>query len=367
MMNSTLHFANPKAQFETHRTEIEAAIQRVCEAGIYVHGPVHEAFEEEFARYIGVSHALGVANGTDALVLALLALDISEGSRVLVPSHTAAPTVSAIRQVGAIPVFLDVDENSYVITPDAVEAALTDDIKAIVAVHLYGCPVDVISLRSIAEGNGIALIEDCAQAAGARIGNKLVGSIGHAGCFSFFPTKNLGAIGDGGMVTVNDATLADRIRRKRLYGWSPERICMENGFNSRLDELQAAILRVKLPRVDEANIRRRDVARLYREGLSDLPVSLPTEGSSYHVYHLFVIAADDRATLLKALERAGIVAGIHYPVPNHLHPAYRRYCVRPLPATERLVERILSLPIYPELAMEDVERVISVIRAHYTS
>lgn len=365
-MTRLLHFANPKAQLETHRAAIEAAIRQVLETGIYIQGPAHQAFEETFAKYVGVSHAIGVANGTDALVLAMLALGVGNDDRVLVPSHTATATVSAIRQAGAIPVMLDVDERSYVMTPGSVEAALTPDIKAIVVVHLYGRPADAITLRAIVEQAGVVLIEDCAQAAGARIGNRLVGSFGHAGCFSFYPTKNLGAIGDGGMVTVNDDAVASRVRRLRGYGWSAERICMENGFNSRLDELQAAVLAAKLPALDADNARRRDIVFRYRGGLHDLPVDLPDEvPNGYHVYHLFVIAVDDRAALLDCLNQAGIVAGIHYPVPNHLHPAYRPYARGPLPSTERLAERILSLPIYPELTMANVDRVISVIRGHY--
>lgn len=365
-MTNLLHFANPKAQFETHRAAIEAALRQVLETGIYIQGPAHQAFEKAFAEYVGVSHAIGVASGTDALVLAMRALGVGNGDRVLVPSHTATPTVSAIRQAGAIPVFLDVDERSYVITPDAVEAALTPNIKAVVAVHLYGRPADVITLRIIAERAGVVLIEDCAQAAGARVGNRLVGSIGHAGCFSFYPTKNLAAIGDGGMVTVNDDAIAVRVRRLRGYGWSAERICMENGFNSRLDELQAGILAAKLPTLDADNVRRRDIAVRYRDGLHNLPVELPDETpDGYHVYHLFVIAVDDRTALLERLKRDGIIAGIHYPVPNHLHPAYCPFSDRLLGSTERLAKRILSLPIYPELAVADVNRVISVIRAHY--
>ena len=365
-MNQPLCFANPKAQFETHRGAIEAAIRQVLETGTYIQGPAHEAFEREFAKYIGVSHAIGVANGTDALVIAMRALGIASGDRVLVPSHTASPTVSAVRQVGAIPVFLDVEEGSYVITPSAVEVSLASDIKAVIAVHLYGRPVDVISMRALVDRAGVLLIEDCAQAAGAQIGNRLVGSIGHAGCFSFFPTKNLGAIGDGGMITVNDSDTASRVRRLRNFGWSADRTCTEDGFNSRLDELQAAVLAAKLPTLDVSNRRRRDIAIRYRNGLQDLEIGLPHDiAEGYHVYHLFVIAVDDRENLLESLKKEGVVAGIHYPVPNHLHPAFAPFSDCPLRSTERVARRVVSLPIYPELSTADVERVVSVIRAHY--
>lgn len=265
-----------------------------------------------------------------------------------------------------MPVFLDVDEGSYVITPDAVERALSGNIKAVIAVHLYGRPADAVSLRAIADRAGVLLIEDCAQAAGARIGNRSVGSIGHAGCFSFFPTKNLGAVGDGGMVTVNDREIADRVRRLRNFGWSADRICMEDGLNSRLDELQAAVLAAKLPTLDACNRRRRDIAFRYRDALHGLPIDLPEDtADGGHVYHLFVIAVDDRAMLLERLKREGVVAGIHYPVPNHRHPAFAPFSLRPLERTERLAARVISLPIYPELEWTDVERIISVIRAHY--
>ena len=365
-MTAPLHFANPKAQFDAQRADIEAAVQRVFEAGTYIQGPAHEAFEKAFAEYVRVSHAIGVANGTDALVIAMRALGIGTDDRVLVPSHTASPTVSAIRQAGAIPVFLDVDERSYVISADDVEAALTKHIKAVIAVHLYGRPADVIELRTLADKAGVILIEDCAQAAGARIDGRPVGSIGHAGCFSFFPTKNLGAIGDGGMITVNDGEAASRMRRLRTFGWSKDRVCVEEGFNSRLDELQAAILAVKLPHLDRSNERRRYLARRYHAGLQGLPLDLPESlENPYHVYHLYVIAVDDRAELMARLKAEDILTGIHYPIPNHLHPANKRFAHDSLWRTERLARRVLSLPIYPELSDSDVDRVIAVIRAHY--
>jgi dTDP-4-amino-4,6-dideoxygalactose transaminase len=365
-MTLPLYFANPKAQFDGQRADIEAAVQRVFEGGTYIQGPAHEAFERAFADYVGVPHAIGVANGTDALVIAMLALGIRHDDRVLVPSHTASPTVSAIRQVGAVPKFLDVDERSYVITVETVKAALSENVKAVIPVHLYGRPADVVGLRAMADEVGIVVIEDCAQAAGARIGTRQVGSIGHAGCFSFFPTKNLGAIGDGGMITVSEAEAASRLRRLRTFGWSKDRVCVEDGFNSRLDELQAAILGVKLPELDRSNERRRDIARRYHAGLRDLPLDLPENPEElYHVYHLFVIAVDDRAELMARLNAEGIVAGIHYPIPNHLHPAHRPFVHGALDRTERLAKRVLSLPMYPELTPADVDRVITVIRTHY--
>jgi dTDP-4-amino-4,6-dideoxygalactose transaminase len=365
-MTAPLHYANPKAQFETQRTEIEAAVQRVLEAGTYIHGPAHEAFERAFAEYVGVPHAIGVGNGTDALVIAMCAMGIRPDDRVLVPSHTASPTVSAVKQVGAVPVFLDVDERSYVITVHDVEAALRQNIKAVIAVHLYGRPAEVVELRTLADKAGVVLIEDCAQASGARIGSRRVGSIGHAGCFSFFPTKNLGAIGDGGMITVNDGEAASRMRRLRTFGWSKDRVCVEEGFNSRLDELQAAILEVKLPRLDRSNERRRHIARRYHAGLQGLPLDLPERlDEPYHVYHLFVIAVNDRPELMGRLKAEGIFTGIHYPIPNHLHPANKRFASDSLSRTERLTRRVLSLPMYPELSDSDADRVIAVIRAHY--
>ena len=357
--------ANPAAQFRSHRADIEAAINRVLNGDVYIQGPAHDAFEKNFAAYLGTGHAVGVGNGTDALVLALLATGVGNGNRVVVPSHTAPATISAVRRVGAIPVFVDVDPRTYTIPLAAAEAAMPGA-KAIILVHLYGYPADGVAFRELAEAQGAVLIEDCAQAAGADLNGRRLGTIGHIGCFSFFPTKNLGAIGDGGAVVTNDDGLAARLRQLRTYGWNDERLCQIDGMNSRLDEIQAAILNVKLPFLDRDNQRRRQIALRYCAGLRDLPLQLPVENpAGHHVYHLFVIALDERDALRSHLRIAGVAAGIHYTPPNHHHLAFSRFAASPLTETELLAGRILSLPIYPELTDGDVDLVIAAIAAFF--
>jgi dTDP-4-amino-4,6-dideoxygalactose transaminase len=367
MIVKSLGFANPAAQFQAHREAIDAAIAQVLEGGVYVEGPAHAAFEKQFASYLGARHVVGVGNGTDALVLALLASGITSGNRVIVPSHTAPATISAVRRIGAVPVFVDVDPSSFVLSVAAVEAALADA-KAIVLVHLYGYPADASAMRALADGRGIVLIEDCAQAAGADLNGKRLGTMGHTGCFSFFPTKNLGAIGDGGAVATNDDGIAARLRMLRTYGWDEQRVCMMDGMNSRLDELQAAILSAKLPFLDRDNERRRAIAARYREGLRHLPLQMQAENvAGHHAYHLFVIVTKGRDALRSHLQKDGVEAGIHYSPPNHRHPAFEAFSSRPLPETESLADRVLSLPIYPELADEEVDRVLASVRRHFAS
>lgn len=365
MSVKTLGFANPAAQYQSHRAAIDEAIRTVLAGDIYIQGPAHEAFERDFARFLGARHVVGVANGTDALALALLASGVEPGDKVVVPSHTAAATITAVLMADARPVFVDVDPGSYVMQKDAVEAAI-GEAKAVILVHLYGCPADAEALAALARSSGTVLIEDCAQATGARINGRRAGTIGNAGCFSFFPTKNLGAIGDGGAVVTDDDALAERLRALRTYGWDEERLCRSVGWNSRLDEIQAAVLNAKLGALDADNNRRRTIAARYREGLDGLPLALPEESRhGDHVYHLFVVALDERDALRAHLSSNGIIAGIHYPVPNHLHPAFVPYSPGSLPETERLAARILSLPMYPELTDDDVNRVVAAVRSFF--
>lgn len=363
---SVLHFANPLSQFQRQRADIEAAIKAVLERGVYIQGPEHDAFETRFSAFLGTRHAVGVGNGTDALVLALMASGIGQNDRVAVPSHTAPATVSAVRRIGAIPVFVDVDPSTYTMPLDLVEA-VADTVKAIILVHLYGYPADAKAFRELADAREIVLIEDCAQSAGGFSGGERLGAIGHIGCFSFFPTKNLGAIGDGGAVVTNSDDIAIKLRRLRTYGWDSDRVCLVDGMNSRLDEIQAAILNVKLPSLDKDNELRRRIAARYVDELSDLPLQLPVDASSgQHVYHLFVVAMDERDRLRSHLLKDGVAAGIHYALPSHLHPAFRPFATDPLPVTENLVQRILTLPIYPELSEDDVGTVISSIRSFFS-
>lgn len=363
-----LNFADPRAQLTSYRREIEAAVRKVLDGNAYIQGPAHDAFEAEFAGFLGARHVRGVASGTDALVLALLACGIQRDEKVIVPSHTAAATISALRIVGAVPSFVDIDPDSYLTSSIAIEEAIDRRTKAIIAVHLYGNMIDAVALRRMADEKGLILIEDCAQATGATWDGARVGSIGHAGCFSFFPTKNLGAIGDGGAIATSDREIADRISQLRTYGWNDQRICVADGINSRLDELQAAILSAKLPGLDADNEKRRTIAARYSKALADLPIALPCDnGAGKHVYHLYVISLDRRNALRDHLKSRGIAAGIHYPVPNHLHPVFKQFVSSPLPKTEQVADRILSLPIYPELSDAQADTVIDAIRSFFLS
>lgn len=365
-MAELLRFADPGAQTAAHRAAIDAATDMVLRRGTYIQGPLHDEFERRFAEYIGARHAVGVANGTDAIRLALTACDIGPGDDVLVPSHTATATVSAVRQAGAEPVFVDVDERSYVIGVESLAGAVGPKTRAIVGVHLYGCPLEAESVRRFCDEHNLVFVEDCAQAVGGRRRGRHVGTYGHIATFSFYPTKNLGAVGDAGAVTTDSSELAGRLTRLRCYGWSADRVSQEDGINSRLDELQAAILLAKLPDLDAHNQRRREIAERYRRGLAGLPLQLPTapEGSE-HVYHLFVVALDDRDALQAHLLKDGIMTAIHYEVPNHLHPSFRHCRSTCLSVTEAIVGRILSLPMYPELSDASVNRVCSSIRSFF--
>jgi dTDP-4-amino-4,6-dideoxygalactose transaminase len=357
--------SNPLAQYQSHKEEILEAIERVLEGGNYIFGPEVEKFEKSFAAYCGAAYAVGVNSGTDALNLALRALDIRPGDQVITVSHTALATVAAIIASGATPVLVDIEPEYYTMDPQCLRRAITSKTKAVIPVHLYGQPADMGAIMKIAREHGLFVIEDCAQAAGAIYNGMRVGSIGDAGCFSFYPTKNLGAIGDGGMVVTRNASLAERIRRLRQYGWDEKRTTEEPGFNSRLDEIQAAILNVKLKSLDEDNARRREIALIYHEGLAGLPIVLPRERpDTVHVYHLYVIASNERNRLKARLAEGGVFAGVHYPIPGHLHDGYDRLCELPheeFPVTKSTLGNILSLPMYPELTPIETAQVISLV------
>lgn len=362
----TIPQSNPKAAYESYRAEIDAAIRRVLDSGWYILGSEVEAFERGLAEYCGVPHAIGVGSGTEALHLALKALDIQCGDEVITVSHTAVATVSAIEMAGARPVLVDVHPQSYTLDPAALESALTARTRAIIPVHLYGQAADLAPILEIARRRGIRVIEDCAQAHGALYQGRRTGSWGDLGCFSFYPTKNLGAIGDGGMIVTQDPELAERVRLLRQYGWRERYQSSIPGWNSRLDELQAAILRIKLAHLDEDNARRRRWAALYGELLHAGPVALPAElPYGRHVYHLYVVRSRRRDELKRFLAGRGIQTAIHYPVPIHLQPAYRNLGYPPgsLPVTEQLAQEILSLPMYPELTQGEIEAVAEGIRA----
>jgi dTDP-4-amino-4,6-dideoxygalactose transaminase len=362
--------SNPRAGYLALKPAIDAAIQRVLDSPAYVLGPEVAAFEEAFARYLGACHAIGVNSGTDALHLALRALGIGPGDEVIAPSHTAVATVAAIEMSGASAVLVDIEAPWRTLDPVAAAAAIGPRTRAVIAVHLYGQPADLDGLGALCRAHRLALIEDCAQAAGARWRAARVGTVGVAAAFSFYPTKNLGAIGDGGMVVTGDAALAGRVRQLRQYGWDEFRCSIVPGCNSRLDPLQAAVLQVKLPLLDDGNARRRALAARYAAGLTGLPVQLPAERpGSTHAWHLYVIELPDKAmrdALLGHLRRLGIIAGIHYPVGAHAQPAYAgRLRTGPLPVTERLTATILTLPLYPELGEAAEDRVIAAVRGFF--
>lgn len=363
--------ASPAAQYLAHKVAIQAAILRVLEGESYILGREVSAFESAFAAYCdpGLTlQAVGVNSGTDALTLAMRALGIGTGDEVVTVSHTAVATVSAIIAVGATPVLVDVDPLTYTLDPASLDPAITSRTKAIIAVHLYGQAADMDAINDIARRHSVAVIEDCAQATGGVYRGKRVGSLGDVACFSFYPTKNLGAIGDAGMVVTADAELAEKVRCLRQYGWNNARQTRMVGFNSRLDELQAAILSVKLPFLDAENGCRARHAAAYNDGLSCLSLSVPAvRPDTQHVYHLYVIACDGRDALKANLVEANVMAGIHYPVPIHRQGGYAERVVLPaegLPITDCLAGRILSLPIYPELNEAEVSTVIAAIRSH---
>ena len=364
---------DPKASYLAHREEIDSAIQRVLDSGKYILGQEVEHFEQEFAAYIGISHAIGVGNGTDALELSLRACGAEPSDLVFTVSHTAVATVAAIELAGATPVLVDIDPTTYTMDPNSLEDALsrhhTGTPKAVIPVHLYGHPADMPSISKIAERHGLYLIEDCAQSHGATLDGRMTGTWGDIAAFSFYPTKNLGALGDGGMVVTRDTELAKRIRLLQQYGWRERYISDIPGRNSRLDELQAAILRVKLQYLDKDNKRRQSLALIYDELLANTGLTLPEVCSGMnHVYHQYVVRLPQRDALQNYLQNAGIGTNIHYPVPIHLQPAYRDRLpfVTPLTLTEQVARQILSLPMFPQLSDEQIRRVSERIR-HFFS
>jgi dTDP-4-amino-4,6-dideoxygalactose transaminase len=357
--------ANPGATYTAYQAEIDAAIQRVLSNGWYILGKEVEAFESEFAIFCEVNHAVGVANGTDAIELALRALDIGVGDEVITTGHTAVATVAAVELAGAVPVLVDIEPEFYTLDPMAVEQAITSHTKAIIAVHLYGMPANLTALQKIAEDHHLYLIEDCAQAHGARYQGSRVGSIGVIGTFSFYPTKNLGAFGDGGAVVTQDKSLYERMKALRQYGWRSRYISDATGMNSRLDELQAAILRVKLRYLENDNQKRRDLAHIYDEALNSSSLLRPAvRQGTEHVYHLYVVQVEEREILIQKLREHSVGTGIHYPQPIHRQPAYHgrvRTVPEDLPALMSVTPKILSLPLYPELSVDDVHYVAKTI------
>lgn len=338
----------------------------VLERSSFIGGPYLDVFEEQWAEYCEVEHAVGVANGTDALRLTLEALGVGPGDEVIVPTNTFIATAAAVATVGATPVFVDVDPKTLLLTPQHVADAVTQRTAAVIPVHLYGQPVDMPAIVEVARRAGIAVIEDAAQAHGARWKGQRAGSFGDAACFSFYPGKNLGALGDGGAVVTNDAPLAERVRQLSNHGRGPDRYLHQVvGGNSRLDGLQAGILTLKLRRLDAWNEARRTAANAYRNLLSGLPVDLTEQRpEAESVFHLFVVQAPGRDELMNALAAAEIGAGLHYPVPCHLQPAFAGPTQPRLPVAEDAARRILSLPMFPHITENQIESTVNAIERH---
>ena len=362
--------SDPRAGILALRSRIEIAIIQAIESGTYILGPEVQGFEQEFSAFVGVSHGVGVASGTDALILCLRALGVGAGDYVVAVSHTAVATVAAIELAGARPLLVDIEPGTGTMSPRALADVLARPpgrIAAVMPVHLYGQPADLTAIEPAVKLAGAALVEDAAQAHGALLGARTVGSIGRLAAFSFYPTKNLAAIGDGGMVVTGDDALAERLRALRQYGWRSRYVSDIAGVNSRLDEIQAAILRVRLTMLEAENQRRREIAAIYDSGLAGLPLQLPARRSdATHVFHQYVVRTPHREALQRALRERGIGTNIHYPVPVHLQPAYRgRVAIGPsgLAETERAAREVLSLPMFPQLTEEQVSRVISGVRA----
>jgi len=359
--------ASPVATYTHRKNEIDAAVKRVLEGGWYILGSEVEAFTQEFAAWHELHTVVGVGNGTDAIELMLRALDIGGGDEVITTPHTATATVSAIEHAGATPVLVDIEANGFNIDPIQVEKAITPRTKVIMPVHLYGVPANLDALGDIAARYQVTLLEDCAQAHGARYHGKRVGTFGKLSSFSFYPTKNLGAFGDGGAVGTMDAALGERVRSLAQYGWRQRYISDEPGLNSRLDELQAAILRVKLRDLEADNARRRQIAACYQDALREVVTVPAIPDDCEPVFHLYVIRTPQRDALAKYLKERGIGTAIHYPVPLHLQPAYRGRLgdTGSFPQVEQVMGDILSLPLYPELTDEQVNQVIEAIHSFF--
>jgi dTDP-4-amino-4,6-dideoxygalactose transaminase len=344
------------------RDDVDAAIARVLDGSRFVLGAEVEAFEDAFARYCGAEHAVGVASGTDALALALEAVGVGPGDEVVTAANTCVPTVAAIECAGATPVLADVDASSFTLDPKRVADVLTPRTRALVPVHLYGRCADMEPILDFAREHGLEIVEDAAQAHGAEYGGRRAGTLGRAAAFSFYPTKNLGAFGDGGAVVTTDRDVAAQVRLLRMYGEDRRYHSVRSGRNSRLDELQAAILGAQLPHLDAWTARRREIAARYDDALAGSAVQGPGAADG-HAYHLYVVRSRERDRLRELLEAAGVGTLVHYPVPVHLQPAYRGLAPEgSLPVSETLSQEVLSLPLYPELEDAEVDAVVAAVR-----
>jgi len=354
-----------KGQYHILKNEIDSGILTALENTQFILGPNVTAFEQEAAAYLGVKHAIGCASGTDALHLALAAAGIGPGDEVITTPFTFIATAEAIRYVGATPVFVDIDPKSFNIVPSRIEKAITPRTKAVLPVHIFGQPADLKVIRDICSSNSLHLIEDCAQSFGASVDGKMTGAWGLAGCFSFFPSKNLGCYGDGGLVTTNDDSIAEHLKVLRNHGSRVRYHHHVIGYNSRLDELQAVILRVKLRHIDSYTAGRRRVAHLYRELLAGSVLTPPFEdGIGTHVYHQYTTLTDRRDEVMAALTRAQIASAVYYPIPLHRQDVFAaEFAGVNLPVSEEVASRCMSLPVFPEMSDDQVREVVEVVKS----
>jgi dTDP-4-amino-4,6-dideoxygalactose transaminase len=353
------------AQYHSIKEEIDAAVLSTLESGHFILGPQVVKFEESIAKYLGVNHAIGLASGTDALVLALRALNIGEGDEVIIPAYTFFATAGTVMSVGAKPVFVDVDPQSYQIDVSKIKSAVTPKTKAIIPVHLYGHPAEMNPILEIARENNLKVIEDNAQGLGAEYLGRKTGSFGDIACLSFFPTKNLGAFGDAGMVVTNDPALAERMRMLRTHGWKKKYYSEEVGYNSRLDALQAAILQAKFPYLDSWNEKRRELALRYSEKLISSGIVLPVEREwGKHVYHLYIVRSEKREALQAFLKQKGIASEVYYPLPPHLAVPCRKFGYKKgdFLHAEKASGETFALPLYPELTISQQDEVIAAVK-----
>jgi dTDP-4-amino-4,6-dideoxygalactose transaminase len=350
-------------------TDLAGSIGRVLERHQYLAGQELDRFEAAFATYCGVTHCAGVANGTDALEIALRALEVGPGDRVVVVANAGFYGSTAVRAIGAVPVYVDVDPVTLQMSPDALSGALAAGPAAVIATHLYGLLSDIERIMALATDAGVPVIEDCAQAHGASRNSRRAGGFGTIGCFSFYPTKNLGALGDAGALVTNDDSLATRIRRLRQYGWETKYdVQTAGGRNSRLDEIQAAVLIDRLPHLDRWNDERRAIAARYVDGLAGFPIACPPSVSDDYVAHLFVVQVTDRDGFRQHLAAGGVATDVHYPVADHLQHAYRTdKPIGSLPATELACDRVVTLPCYPGLSLDHIDHVISLATGYFQS
>lgn len=355
----------PKKQYISYKKPILQSIKKVLESGNYVLGPQVKKLEKNFAKYCGAKYAIGVKNGTDALILAMKSLDIKRGDEVITTSHTALATIAAIVSTGAKPVIIDIEDTYYTIDVEKFESAINSKTKAIIPVHIYGQACDMSKIILLAKKNKIKIIEDCSQALGATYDKKKVGTFGKIGTFSFYPTKIVGAIGDGGIIITNNSSIAKKLYKLRQYGWNKKRITKFPGYNSRLDEFQAAIINVKMKKVDRDNQKRATIASIYKKKIINQNFVLPQiRKNSKHVFHIFAILTKKRKLLVEYLKKNKVSPGIHYNKPACLNGGYSELCkfqLKNIRKTIKVSKETISLPIYPELTKNDINKVIKLI------